>query len=252
MSAVEDARRLVQAAEAVAVLTGAGISTDSGIPDFRGPNGVWTKNPAAEKAATLQNYVADPEVRKQAWQQPPRIARPGRPSPTPATGRSSTSSGRASCTPSSPRTSTASTRRPAPIPTSSSRSTAPSARWCCLACGERAPMERALDRVRAGEDDPRVPDLRRDPQVGHDLVRPEPRGRRPGAGRAGRPGVRPPPRRRLDARRLPGRRRRPDRPTPRGAGRHRQRRAHPVRRPGRRRRPRLHQRGAPRGLIGRE
>ena len=54
-------------AERITVLTGAGISTDSGIPDFRGPQGLWTKNPAAEKAATIQNYVADPEVRKAAW-----------------------------------------------------------------------------------------------------------------------------------------------------------------------------------------
>ena len=58
----------IDAASTITVLTGAGISTDSGIPDFRGPNGVWTKNPAAEKAATLQHYLADPEVRRSAWQ----------------------------------------------------------------------------------------------------------------------------------------------------------------------------------------
>src|SRR5947209_3544633 len=64
---VERARTLVARAERVVVLTGAGISTDSGIPDFRGPQGVWTKNPGAERTATLQHYMADPEVRKQAW-----------------------------------------------------------------------------------------------------------------------------------------------------------------------------------------
>jgi len=58
----------LRGASSVVALTGAGISTESGIPDFRGPNGVWTKDPAAEKTATLEYYMGDPEVRQRAWQ----------------------------------------------------------------------------------------------------------------------------------------------------------------------------------------
>jgi NAD-dependent deacetylase len=66
--AVGTARAMVERATRIVVLTGAGISTDSGIPDFRGPSGVWTKNPDAEKLSNLETYLAEPEVRARAWQ----------------------------------------------------------------------------------------------------------------------------------------------------------------------------------------
>ena len=61
------AAQWVRRAEAVTVLTGAGVSTDSGIPDFRGPQGLWTKDPQSQALFTLANYVADPAVRVRAW-----------------------------------------------------------------------------------------------------------------------------------------------------------------------------------------
>ena len=54
-------------ARRICVLTGAGISTDSGIPDYRGPNGTWTRDPDAEKLVTLSYYLADPDIRRRAW-----------------------------------------------------------------------------------------------------------------------------------------------------------------------------------------
>jgi len=64
---IDVARALMESAQRVVVLTGAGLSTDSGIPDFRGPNGVWTRNPAAERLSDIRYYVADSEVRKASW-----------------------------------------------------------------------------------------------------------------------------------------------------------------------------------------
>jgi NAD-dependent deacetylase len=61
------ARQLIERALDITVLTGAGISTDSGLPDFRGPNGIWTKNPEAEKASNIANYVNEPDVRRANW-----------------------------------------------------------------------------------------------------------------------------------------------------------------------------------------
>ncbi|TQJ90979.1 Sir2 family NAD-dependent protein deacetylase [Streptomyces sp. SLBN-31] len=51
----------------VAVLSGAGISTDSGIPDYRGPNGLWRRDPEAEKLVTYEYYMGDPEIRRRSW-----------------------------------------------------------------------------------------------------------------------------------------------------------------------------------------
>ncbi len=68
MVGVPEVREWLAMTDNAVVLTGAGISTDSGIADFRGPNGVWTKNPAAEKSAHIDNYMADPEIRARAWQ----------------------------------------------------------------------------------------------------------------------------------------------------------------------------------------
>ena len=64
---IEAVRAWIASARRVVALTGAGISTDSGIPDFRGPNGVWTRNPAAERLSDIRHYTADPEVRKASW-----------------------------------------------------------------------------------------------------------------------------------------------------------------------------------------
>src|SRR3954447_21778587 len=67
-AAVTSARRWIAECSRIVVLTGAGISTDSGIPDFRGPQGVWTNDPKAEQLSNIHYYMTDPEIRKLAWQ----------------------------------------------------------------------------------------------------------------------------------------------------------------------------------------
>ena len=151
--AVDQARGWIDAAERVVVLTGAGISTDSGIPDFRGPNGVWTRNPEAEKRATLQHYMSDPEARRRSWQD--RINHP--------TWSAEPNSGHRALVDLERRgkLDTLITQNIDGLHQAAGSDPARVVELhgtmrevTCMSCGERAPMERALDRVRAGEDDP--------------------------------------------------------------------------------------------------
>jgi NAD-dependent deacetylase len=64
---IERVRGWVAASSHIVALTGAGISTASGIPDFRGPQGVWTRDPEAEKLSNIHYYMSDPAVRRRAW-----------------------------------------------------------------------------------------------------------------------------------------------------------------------------------------
>ncbi|MGP3925316.1 SIR2 family NAD-dependent protein deacylase [Streptomyces sp. 8N616] len=68
MSSGETSARNGSRQPLVAVLSGAGISTDSGIPDYRGPNGLWRRDPEAEKLVTYEYYMSDPEIRRRSWQ----------------------------------------------------------------------------------------------------------------------------------------------------------------------------------------
>jgi NAD-dependent deacetylase len=154
--AVAAAHRLVSGADRVVVLTGAGISTESGIPDYRGPDGVWTKNPGAEKTATLDAYVADPEVRRRAW-------------------RNRLGSGIWDARPNAGHLALVDLERAGRLDTLITQNIdglhqaaghdpervievhGNVHRYVCLSCGAGGPMADALDRVRAGEDDPPCP-----------------------------------------------------------------------------------------------
>lgn len=151
-AAVEKARTWISKAERIVVLTGAGISTDSGIPDFRGPKGVWTRDPKAEKTAHISYYLSDPEVRKRRWQllaEKDWTADPnaGHHALVALERRGKLSllitqnvDGLHQLAGTSPELIVevhGNTRQ-----------------VMCLECDERAPMERALRRVRAGEEDP--------------------------------------------------------------------------------------------------
>ena len=150
---LERAAALLRQAERVVVLTGAGISTESGIPDFRGPDGVWTKNPAAQRTATLQHYLRDPEVRKESWRN--RVDSPAFGAEPNAGHRAVVELERVG------KLVAVITQNIDELHQRAGSSAelvlelhGTMRRVRCWSCGEEAPMERALARVRAGEEDP--------------------------------------------------------------------------------------------------
>lgn len=143
----------VAAARSIVVLTGAGISTDSGIPDFRGPKGVWTRNPEAEKRATLHHYMSDPEIRRRAWldrlDHPAWAAEPnpGHRALVDLERRGSLDTLITQNVDGLHQAAGSDPQRVVEV-----HGTVHEA--MCMSCDERAPMRRVLDRVRAGEADP--------------------------------------------------------------------------------------------------
>lgn len=154
MDEVERARGIVADARLVTILTGAGVSTASGIPDFRGPQGMWTKDPQASRMFDFDAYVSDPKIRVLAWanrrDHPAWVAEPN------AAHRAIAhleSQGRLRAVITQNIDGlhqSAGSGETAPVLEvhGSLRNT------ICLDCGDRRPMEQALQRLDAGEEDP--------------------------------------------------------------------------------------------------
>ena len=150
---IDTVQAWVAQARRIVVLTGAGISTDSGIPDFRGPQGVWTTHPAAEKQSTLQTYLADPQVRQAAWRS--RLARPvWRAQPNRGHRALLLLEQRGQLLALITQNIDELHQRAGHDPWRVIEVHGTMRRAMCWACGQRQPMQDVLDRVRAGEADP--------------------------------------------------------------------------------------------------
>jgi len=143
----------LDASARVVALTGAGISTESGIPDFRGPQGVWTKNPKAERLSNIHYYMSDPEVRRLSWQS--RLDHPAWQARPNAGHRALVNLERrgklhALVTQNIDGLHQQAGNSPGKV----IEVHGTMHEVVCMSCGWRGPMQRVLERVRAGEEDP--------------------------------------------------------------------------------------------------
>jgi NAD-dependent deacetylase len=148
---------LIEGAERLVILTGAGISTDSGIQDFRGPNGLWTKNPDAEKRAQLKYYVGDVDIRRGAWRA--RVDAPYfRAEPNVGHRAIAERAKRFGLHALITQNVDGLHQAAGLDPWKVIEVHGTVHEWACLSCGKGGPIQEALDRVRNGEDDPRCID----------------------------------------------------------------------------------------------
>jgi len=152
-SSIDRVRGWFESAQRIVVLTGAGISTESGIPDFRGPQGLWTKDPMAEKLSNIHYYMSDPEVRKASWKA--RLHHPAwaaRPNAGHLAIAALEKRGKLHMLITQNIDELHQKAGNSPDKIVEVHGTVH--KVVCMACGMIAPMQNALDRVRAGEDDP--------------------------------------------------------------------------------------------------
>ncbi len=148
-----NAHALVAGAGRIVALTGAGISTDSGIPDFRGPQGVWTKDPSAQRSSHISEYVADAEVRRRMWRM--RLESPAwtaEPNPGHLAIVDLERQGRLHAL--LTQNIDGLHQRAGNDPSLVVELHGTMREVMCLDCGDRGPMPPVLERLRAGEDDP--------------------------------------------------------------------------------------------------
>jgi NAD-dependent deacetylase len=152
-SQIDLVRSWVTSSARIVVLTGAGISTESGVPDFRGPQGIWTKDPKAERLSNIHYYMSDPEVRRLAWQQ--RLDHPAWRAEPNAGHHALAALERAG------RLHALITQNIDGLHQKAGNSSdkvievhGTVREYMCMSCGDRGPMQVVLERVRAGEADP--------------------------------------------------------------------------------------------------
>lgn len=150
---IEQVVNWLRSAQRVVVLTGAGISTDSGIPDFRGPRGVWTQNPGAERLATIDHYLSSREARVQAWRN--RLESPmWRAEPNAGHYALVTLEQKGKLDTLITQNVDGLHQKAGSSPERVVEIHGTVHRYVCLDCGVGGPMEEVLERVRQGEDDP--------------------------------------------------------------------------------------------------